>query len=318
MKKTSVLMALAIAAVAAGTGCDEDEDGVADEANSLRCRYDSLSAHREIVENRTSLGEGYVSSFAEVNACGQPTAIGVAITQAAVDTLPTERNDGQLCWDLNGDGLQDRNTECGWGHGRVLYLPRLNNVPFTYILFNWATFGHGPVHVFDKPHFDVHIYVNDNLERLAIRPGPCPSFINCDDKEKALKPLPENFFPTGFEYQIGGAAQGYMGNHIVDLDDPVHSGGPLTHLFAYGSYDGHLTFWEPLVTASFLQTQPNECREVAQPPEFEKAGFYPLKFCTRYRPLRRDYVITIEDFVFHEASPAAETPPAAEGALAPQ
>lgn len=286
MKKISVLMALTALPLAAGScGDDNDEGG------------------REMIEDRTMMGDGPLYSFIDLDAEGKPTAIGVSISQAAMDTLPTQRNDGQLCWDLNGDGTQDPNAECGWGHGRVLFLPKVDKVPFTYMLFNWATFGHGPVHVFDKPHFDVHIYVNDNLERLAIRPGPCPSFINCADKEKALKPLKDGYMPEGFEYQVGGAAQGYMGNHIVDLDDPVHSGGDLTHLFAYGTYDGHLTFWEPLITASFLNTKPNACAPIGQPQLFEKAGYYPMQHCTRYRPEKKDYIITLEDFVYREGTP---------------
>jgi len=307
----SVLMALGLAVLAAscdpGTDEDTQELGESSQISNSRCHGLDKNRRREIVENRTSLGNGYVESYAEVNGCGEPLAIGVAITQAAIDSLPTERNDGALCWDLDGDGLMNHDTECGWGHNRVLYLPKLPDVPFTYILFNWATFGHGPLHVFDKPHFDIHIYDNDNLERLAIRPGPCTSFINCDDLATATKLLPPEFFPDGFEYQVGGAAQGMMGMHIVDTDAPEHHGGELTQTFAYGAYNGHLTFWEPLVTLSFLQTRPNTCADIAQPAAVEKTGFYPLQYCTRYRPHRNDYVITLEDFEFREgADPAAK------------
>lgn len=287
-KKTTLLMPLAGLALAAGISCGDDGG----------------SDITEIVENRLTLGDGHIASYVELDKNNVPLVIGVSIDQLAVDTLPTDRNDGQLCWDLDGNGTILKDSECGWGHGFTLWLPKLDKVPFTYMLFNWATFGHGPVHVFDKPHFDVHVYVNDNRERLAIRPGPCPSFINCEDKDRSLKPIPSNWMPAGFEFQVGGAAQGYMGNHIVDLDDPVHTGGELTQLFAYGTYDGHLTFWEPLVTAAFLKSKPNECQEIAQPAEFEKAGYYPLVFCTRYRADRKDYVITLEDFVYREAAPA--------------
>lgn len=303
--KRSVLMVLGCSLLMGACAQEGDEVELEEEASvneSSRCKGAKARRRREVVENRTSLGEGYVESFVQLNGCDEPTQVGVSITQSAIDTLPGERNDGDLCWDLNEDGQLNPDTECSWGHNRVLYLPQLPDLPFTYMLFNWATFGHGPLNVFDKPHFDIHVYVNDNLERLKIRPGPCTSFINCDDLATATKLLPPEFFPDGYEYQVGGAAQGKMGMHLVDTDEPVHHGGLLTQTFAYGAYDGHLTFWEPLVALSYLETRPSECVEVFQPQAFEKSGYYPRKSCTRYRPRRDDYVITLEDFVYREGA----------------
>ena len=254
-----------------------------------------------IVENRTSLGDGYLESYVKTDNKGAVKELGVLISEEVLESLPTEKNDGTTCWDKNEDGVLDRDNECGAGHVRVLYLPKLLGLPFKYVLFNWQPLGHGPVDIYDKGHFDMHVFIQDNLDRLAIRPGPCNAIINCDDFERAQKPVPEEFFPVGMSYQPGGAAQAYMGNHLGDFDHPEWHGEPLTHAITYGIYDGHITFLEPLVAVEWLKTKPNECEPIKQAPEVEITGYYPLTFCTRYVANAHKYAMTLEDFVYRHS-----------------
>ena len=267
----------------------------------------SLQAHegkhrgKTIIENRTSMGDGHIESFVRLNRNGKIKALGVLISEEVLESLPTEKNDGTTCWDSNEDGILDRDTECAAGHVRILYLPKLADLPFKYIQFNWQRDGHGPVGIYDKGHFDMHVFIQDNLDRLAIRPGPCPAIINCDDVLKAAKELPEEFVPVGMTYQMGGAGQAYMGGHMADESSQEWHGTPLTHAHTYGVYDGHVTFIEPLVNTEWLKTKPNECAPILQAPEVEVSGYYPKKFCTRFFERSNKYAMTMENFEYREA-----------------
>jgi len=252
------------------------------------------------VENRASLGDGYVQSIMHWNDDNSPRALGIEIDQAAMDSLPTELNDGNTCWDLNGDGITDPNTECASGHERVLFYPKRSDLPFKWIMFNWQPKGHAPVKVFDKPHFDLHFFIQDYISRNFIRTGPCGTFTNCMDYDKAMINIPAPFWPVGYK-NLGGVA-GRMGNHLVNTDDSIFHGVPFTQAFAFGQYDGKMSYFEPVIAITFLQTKPTEvCDTIPLPPAMQLSGYYPTKYCTRYRADRNDYTMTLEGFEYRTA-----------------
>ena len=47
-----------------------------------------------------------------------------------------------------------------------------------------------------------------------------------------------------------GAAVPDMGNHLIDAKSPelVSQGQVFTHTFIFGAYDGHVIFYEPMIT----------------------------------------------------------------------
>lgn len=267
------------------------------------------AADRVIVENRLSLGNGYVQSVYSRDADGAPKMIGITVDEAAAQSLPTKPvSDGNTCYDVDGNGSVDPATECKSGHERVLWFPKLKGLPFQWMMFNWQPSGHGPAHVFDKPHFDLHFFIQDYYARNAIRTGPCGAvLVNCDDHKKAMLPVPEPFYPQGFG--MPGDA-GRMGNHIADLNAPPVNGGPFTQAFVYGTYNAHISFWETVFNTEWLTpTKPNrDCIALKQAPEVELSGYYPRKSCVSYRPGQHDYLMTLEDFV-HRSAPAGTPPP---------
>jgi hypothetical protein len=255
----------------------------------------------DLMENRVSFGDGYVQTIVHKNPDGSLKAIGVTVDQAAMDTLPmVPTNDGQTCWDKNGDGTTDPEKECNGGHERVLWFPKIKDMPFQWIMFNWQGRGHGPLGAFDKGHFDLHFFMQDFVARNFIRTGPCGVYTDCNDYAKAIKDPPAPFYPLGFENQKG--VSGRMGNHLADIaEPPFTAGSTFTQAFVYGAYDGHLTYFETVVEGNFIKSKPDECRPIKAPPAMEVSALYPTQYCTRYRADKGDYLMTFEDFEFRNA-----------------
>ncbi|GAA3169107.1 MULTISPECIES: hypothetical protein [Streptomyces] len=249
--------------------------------------------------NKVSLGDGFVQTLYATDDTNHPKVLAVKVDAAAMKTLPTTpTNDGQTCFDKDNNGI-DLETDCASGHERDLWFPKLPGLPFQWMMFDWQRNGHGPSHVFDKPHFDFHFFMQDFTERNKIRTGPCNLVINCDDEKTAMKPVPEQFMPPG--WGMPGAA-GRMGNHIIDPNAAPANGGPFTQAFAYGTWDGHVTYWEPVVNKDWITTEKpaKACQPITQAPEVETTGYYPTQMCTRYSTAG-DVTFTLENFTSRTA-----------------
>ena len=94
-----------------------------------------------------------------------------------------------------------------------------------------------------------------------------------------------------------------MGNHWVDGTSPEFNGGQFTHTFIQGSYNAALTFYEPMVSLDYLMSKPNQCTDIKQPALYEQAGYYPKQYCIRYFTAKKVYRVTLEDFVYRNATP---------------
>ncbi|WP_157878600.1 hypothetical protein [Streptomyces chattanoogensis] len=256
--------------------------------------------------NKVALGNGSVETLYAADDAKHPKVLAVRVNAAAMNSLPTTpMHDGQTCFDKAGDGIS-LDTDCASGHERDLWFPKLNGLPFKWLMFNWQIHGHGPTHVFDQPHFDFHFFLQDFSERNKIRTGSCNLVINCDDEATAKKTVPAPYAPEG--WGMPGAA-GRMGNHIIDPNAAPANGDPFTQAFAYGTWDGHISFWEAVVNKDWAaQTKPAEaCRPIPQTPEVEVSGYYPTQMCTRYGS-NGDLTFTFEKFLARTAPAGAEAP----------
>lgn len=104
-------------------------------ALSLGC---STTRAARVLGTPSSLGNGTVASYAEIDESGAPKAIGVVFSAGALDALPGAPSDGHRCLDANNDGVIDLATECSGWHERVLPVPseasRRPDVPFKWAL----------------------------------------------------------------------------------------------------------------------------------------------------------------------------------------
>lgn len=153
----------------------------------------------------------------------------------------------------------------------VLEVPDHNPTPFRHVTLDWNPAGHQPDGAWDVPHLDVHFYVIDNEERLAIHPSD-PAFT-----EKALRLPPPAFVPPGY-VDPGMPAVPMMGLHLVDPRSPelrADASEPFTYTFLYGSWDGRLIFLEPMVTSAHLHTRQTVTQRIPVAQRYEPAGYYP-------------------------------------------
>ena len=171
------------------------------------------------------------------------------------------------------------------------------NTPFTYMMLDWNPNGHEPAGIYDKPHFDFHFYIQDLDEVMAIEPGSCGG-LNCEAYERAMKPVPGQFMPQG--YINVGSVVPYMGNHLINPASPEFLGTPFTRTFLYGTYDGQITFVEPMITKDSITKGGDQCSAIPHPPQFAELGYYATKYCTRFDATTDVYRVSLQDFVYRK------------------
>lgn len=248
-----------------------------------------------------SIGNGRYQTFIRNSQYGKPEAVGVIFSKQTLDSLPVSPvTDGKTCLDLNGDNEIDMHEECVGGHSRTMYFTP-NLTQFKSITVNWEPHGHVPADVYDKPHFDFHFYTITDIERLASTPtGTCAGLVNCAASAKAVNPIPAKYVhPDMFNTNLVYA---HMGNHYADGKSPEFNGGGFTHTFILGAFDGAITFYEPMLTKAYLQTEPDQCTPIKQPAAYLTTGWYATKYCIRYARNIRQYSISLEGFKYRIGS----------------
>lgn len=172
--------AIALAAVlgVALASCDDDGTGP---GSSLGTHYGEAQA----------LGNGQARTFVEIDDSGNPSALGVTLSEEALTGLPS------------GSSPQ----------GLVLMLPaEAEPTPVQHITLDWNPAGHEPPGTYDLPHFDVHFYTITNAERQLITLDD-PQF----EAKLAAAPAPE-YMPAGYIQFPGGVPM--MGSHWGDPRRP--------------------------------------------------------------------------------------------------
>jgi hypothetical protein len=240
--------------------------------------------------------------FVELGSKGQPRAVGIALTEAALSGLATRMNTTSRCFDKNRDG-KVTHGECLGDYQADLALPAAATdlgLPIRWATVNWNPEGHLPPApaVWSAAHFDFHFFVVEPAVIHGIRTGPCAEFIHCGDSARASIPLPKQHAPEG--YIDVGAAVAAMGNHLIDARDPELADPTLgfSHTFIYGAYDGKLAFLEPMVSHAFLSRRPQECRPIRTPLVYATAAYYPTRYCVRHDPANATYRVTLEGLVW--------------------
>ncbi len=286
----------------------------------------SLDMKKRDMGAKITFGKGSVSTYAEFDDSGAPSAIGVQFDAAGLQSPPAGHTDMHHCADRNGDGMVEKPDECVMTHEFVIALPSdiasRDDVPFKWVLLNWNPVGHIPPGIYDVPHFDVHFMMAPVEQIFAIHEGGCgPEFVDCDEFKIAQKTVPANYAPP--EFKDVGAVAPAMGNHLVDVTGEEFHGVPWTHSFVYGAYNGAVTFWEEMLTKDYLESA-NKCTPIKQPAGVAVAGYYPTQSCARKDDMGDGYSVSLEGFEHREASPPGAMdsrvppPPPPDAAPAPQ
>ncbi len=221
-------------------------------------------------------GTGSARSFVAADASGKPTEIGVALTETALTGLPAAPATGTM-YDLALPGGS-----------------ATTQMPFDHISFGWNPNGHDPIPIYGVPHFDAHFY----LQSLAAQ-----HTITLDDPKGDIFPTP-NRLPAGYitpPNVVPDRTVPMMGRHWVDPTSPEYTPGTaFTHTFVYGTYDGHVTFIEPMLTKALLVASVNVAKSIPQPTVYEVTGkYFPSTYTIRYDATTKEYIISLKEMVMH-------------------
>ncbi|HEX6112417.1 MAG TPA: hypothetical protein VFZ10_08920 [Geminicoccaceae bacterium] len=268
----------------------------------------ALAGPAKVDGEAQKLGDGFAKVYAELDAEGAPQVIGVSFDQAMLEGLPTMPNTWSRCFDKNANDRIDDHHECNGDYELAFALPeelaRNGTTPFKWVSVNWNPMGHPPPAppVWAVPHLDFHFYILEREAVRQIRPGPCSELIHCDDFKRAQMPVPGTYVHA--DHIDVGAAVPDMGNHLIDSKSPelVTAGTVFTHTFIFGAYDGHVIFYEPMITQAFLESRPDLCAPIKQPQAWEIEGYYPTTYCIRHLPDEGRFTVSLEDFVHRAAN----------------
>ncbi len=220
---------------------------------------------------------GKAWTWVQIDRNNKPERIGIAIDDEAMNSLDPggEHNGGHD----HTNGLS------------LTFHPKAGVTPFLHALLDWNPNGHEPEGVYTLPHFDFHFYMTTEADRKAIPPFDVDNtgFLNFP----APGYLHEMYAPVP-----GGVPQ--MGTHWVDVTTPELNGGTFTQTFLYGTYNGNVTFYEPMITKAFLDNHPSYQRSFPVPQKFKKEGYYPTKM--RIEKINGITNVILEGFVYRQAS----------------
>lgn len=223
---------------------------------------------------------GKAWTWLQVNKQGNPEKLGVALTNEALNTVPAGSHNG-------GHGHAEGNH---W----VMKIPsKSNQTAFNHVGMHWNPNGHEPETIYTFPHFDFHFYSSTPEEVLEIGTYEKDSvrFKNTPGTE---------YFPAKYFNPGAPASVPQMGAHWMDASSGEFNGKKFTETFLFGSFDGKVTFYEPMITLEFLKKTTNYVRDIPQPAKVQKSSWYP----TKMRVVKHDGIteVILDGFVYRKQS----------------
>ncbi len=217
-----------------------------------------------------TMGDGMVRSFAEMTTDKMPVEFGVELKAGALENLPQMEHENNYEIPI---------------HEQVKKVSA-----FDHIDIGWNPHGHEPQFLYGAQHFDFHFYMISRAEQRAIPPYSPGSLFD-------IAP-PPGYLPAGYFNPGGGVPN--MGAHWLDAQAPELGGQPFTKTFIYGTYDGRVIFYEPMITLAYLLETASATAEVKLPQKFAVAGYYPSKYHVYKNGSTGNHVVSFTDFQYKQ------------------
>jgi hypothetical protein len=235
--------------------CDDEDDNA------------SPNQPTEFTGTPVAIGDGEAWTRVTVGPDGEPTAVAAVFTRGALQNLPVDPNPPHA-------------------HEFTLAMPgEVSVAPYDHVTLDWNEFGHEPPGVYDVPHFDVHFYFID---------GPARDLITPNDTAGFNRPLPAAMLAPMYLETPGGVPR--MGAHVIDLMSPEIAGtGVFNHTFIYGKFDAELTFLEPMVAISSLDSDVDIEATIRRPDNYGRSGHFPGKYTITYDEATDTYSVSLSD-----------------------
>lgn len=218
--------------------------------------------------NEMPFGQGTVRAFAETDAAGHATRIGIEMTEEAVATL---------------------------GHDMIFVTVPLPEAAldagYDHVSLDWMPHGHEPDKLFGMPHFDVHFYMTTEAERLAIDPSD-PLYMKKAANRPSADLMPPNFVPPPELDPIPA-----MGEHWLDVTDPIFKGKPFEAVLIYGAWDGKVIFVEPMVTSDLLVSRRDFGGKLGLPERVAETVSLPNEWSVSFDAATGVHLVSIDSLV---------------------
>ncbi len=250
------------------------------------------------------LGNANARAYVNVDEkSGASLEIGVALDEQALEGLPS--------------GGSGHHGAGGMPHTYILELPVEYATPFKFVELNWNPAGHEPQGVYEGvPHFDFHFYTITQAEREAIVPTD-PQFAakaNNVPASEYVPPFNAALAPPGLE--PANVAVPKMGVHWVDVRSAElqallgkpEAYKPFTATFIHGSWDGRLTFWEPMITRAHILEKKSakdpavrdQLIPIPTPARYQVPGYYPTAYRITWDAKAKEYRIALTKLAWRD------------------
>jgi hypothetical protein len=214
--------------------------------------------------SRYNLGNGEVRSFLSVSDNNKPLEVGVIMSSRSMLGLPEQKSSTMLDIPQNVKSL----------------------TAFDHILIDWNPMGRELDPVYGIPHFNFYFYMIGMSQVASIVPGaameklPPPGFV------------PDNYLPT-----TGGVTG--KGKRWLNINAPELKGLAFTKTFNYGSYNGNLIFYEPIITRATLLEGKDCTLPFGVPTLFSPINkWYPTEFGYKTDSKTGDITVSLSGFVW--------------------
>jgi hypothetical protein len=218
---------------------------------------------------QTKVFNGSAQTWIKTDKSGAPEQMGITLDAAALNSLPT------------GEDAEEQDFPL------ALHPKAKEATLFDFVLMEWNPHGHEPAGIYDKPHFDFHFYMVPEAEVDATT-----------DMSIITKPVPAVYVPANY---VAGPPVPKMGLHWLDVtSSEFQPGGTFTQTFIFGSNDGKMTFYEPMITKAFIDATTQFERSIPQSAKVQKSGYYPTKLLVVKEGASTS--IVLDKFIYRQAS----------------
>ena len=240
------------------------------------------------------VGNGRARAYVVIdNRAGSAVELGVALDERALEGLPAPMAG-------HPEGHDDM-------HEFILPLPSRSPAPYQFVELDWNPQGHSaPFH--SEPHFDFHFHKFTLAERNAIDVSD-PSYADRAANFPAPEYIPAGYFSPSTLLGVPPVAVAIprMGIHWIDPTSPEYppQSQQFTHTFIVGTWDGRVTFYEPMVTRAFLLGQrdgsvPALEMQVPVARRHSPAGYYPDGYRVMWDAKAKEYRVAITGLAWRE------------------
>ena len=224
------------------------------------------------------MGNGQVRAVFTLSPTGVPQKLSIEMNDAALQGLTQDPTD--------------------FAHSMfMLSVPQKvkDLTPFNHLMINWNPKGHPPFEIYGVPHFDFHFYEMSENAQMMI-----PEY---NDQTAATfdKAPAQGFLPSSYVASPGGVPQ--MGKHWIDPSSPEYHGSLFTKTFIYGTYNGVVTFYEPMITYDYISAGTQSSTAFDQPKYFSPdQKYYPTKYEITRDASKHTHTVSLTDFVWRQTT----------------